>query len=307
MLPTWVSSVSGQQTLYASPGKMTFNPSTGTLSTTGLVISTNRGQFTGNGSPATGTGVEVGSSGTTGIINSYNRSSPAYVDLAIYGKTLSLYPKTADGTGTLTADLYGAMKFMGSTSGYTQLQAAATAGSASFTLPSTDGTNGQFLKTNGSGVLSFATPEGGGGGQVVSARLITTLDIGLVAMPSDNTIPQSNEGTQVFAATITPTTSTSKLVIQFMGQFGAQDGDILTAALFKDNQANALCAMPTSYFSDTVTQTNLIYTMTSGTLDDITFKVRVGPRTAVGANRLLLNQSTYGGVTGTFLIITETL
>jgi hypothetical protein len=196
---------------------------------------------------------------------------------------------------------------MGSTSGNTQVQAAATAGSASFTLPSTDGTNGQFLKTNGSGVLSFATPGGGGSGQVVSARLTTTLDIGTNAIPNDNTIPQSSEGTQVLTATITPTTSTSKLVIQFMGQSGAQDGDTLISALFKDSDANALCAMPITYGSDTVAQYNLIYTMTSGTTSAITFKVRCGPNTAVGANRLLLNQSTYGGVTGTFLIITETV
>jgi len=37
-------------------------------------------------------------------------------------------------------------------------------GSVSFTLPVADGTNGQFLKTNGSGVLSWDTVIGGGGG-----------------------------------------------------------------------------------------------------------------------------------------------
>lgn len=33
-----------------------------------------------------------------------------------------------------------------------------------WTLPSADGTSGQFLRTNGAGVLSWATAEGGGGG-----------------------------------------------------------------------------------------------------------------------------------------------
>jgi len=33
-----------------------------------------------------------------------------------------------------------------------------------WTLPSTDGTSGQFLRTNGAGILSWATAEGGGGG-----------------------------------------------------------------------------------------------------------------------------------------------
>ena len=31
-------------------------------------------------------------------------------------------------------------------------------GAAEFTLPTADGSSGQFLKTNASGVLSFATP-----------------------------------------------------------------------------------------------------------------------------------------------------
>ena len=34
-------------------------------------------------------------------------------------------------------------------------------GAAVFTLPTSDGTNGQVIKTNGSGVLSFATDAGG--------------------------------------------------------------------------------------------------------------------------------------------------
>ena len=36
--------------------------------------------------------------------------------------------------------------------------------SVTYTLPGTDGTSGQFLKTNGAGVLSWATGGGGGGG-----------------------------------------------------------------------------------------------------------------------------------------------
>jgi hypothetical protein len=31
-----------------------------------------------------------------------------------------------------------------------------------FTLPTSDGTNGQVIQTNGSGTLSFATPSSGG-------------------------------------------------------------------------------------------------------------------------------------------------
>lgn len=48
-------------------------------------------------------------------------------------------------------------------SNYTAIKAASSiASNATFTLPSEDGTDGQFLKTNGSGVLAFATPAGAG-------------------------------------------------------------------------------------------------------------------------------------------------
>jgi len=55
----------------------------------------------------------------------------------------------------------GSHQFMGSTSGYVGLQAAAVAGSTTYTLPSADATTGQALTTNGSGTLSWATPAGG--------------------------------------------------------------------------------------------------------------------------------------------------
>lgn len=43
-------------------------------------------------------------------------------------------------------------------SGVTTVKSANTSSSTTFTLPGTDGTNGQVLQTNGSGALSFITP-----------------------------------------------------------------------------------------------------------------------------------------------------
>ena len=56
------------------------------------------------------------------------------------------------------------IKLNGSTAGSVSLDApASTTGNAdiALTLPVADGSNGQFLQTNGSGVLTFATPLGG--------------------------------------------------------------------------------------------------------------------------------------------------
>ena len=66
------------------------------------------------------------------------------------------------GIGTTTAgsklDVKGTLRLSGSTSGYVGLQPAAAAGSTTYTLPSADGSNGQFLSTNGGGTLSWGTP-----------------------------------------------------------------------------------------------------------------------------------------------------
>lgn len=54
-------------------------------------------------------------------------------------------------------DVKGTLRLSGATSGYVGLAPAAAAGSTTYTLPSADGTNGQFLRTNGSGTLSWGT------------------------------------------------------------------------------------------------------------------------------------------------------
>jgi hypothetical protein len=60
-------------------------------------------------------------------------------------------------------DVKGTLRLSGSTSGYVGFAPAAAAGSTTYTLPSADGSNGDVLTTNGSGVLSWTTVSGGGG------------------------------------------------------------------------------------------------------------------------------------------------
>lgn len=85
------------------------------------------------------------------------------------GQTAFLF---CDGTNVvpcitnITNAAVSSLRVLGSTSGYVGFQAAAAAGSTTYTLPSADGTNGQVLSTNGSGVLSWAT---GGGVTTFSA------------------------------------------------------------------------------------------------------------------------------------------
>jgi len=53
------------------------------------------------------------------------------------------------------------IRLNGTSSGYVGLQGAAAAGSTTYTLPSSDGTTGQVLQTNGSGVMSWVTAAAG--------------------------------------------------------------------------------------------------------------------------------------------------
>ena len=66
-------------------------------------------------------------------------------------------------TGDVTINAQGDLRLADADSShYIAIQAPSTvAANVTFTLPSADGTNGQVLGTNGSGVLSFSTPSGG--------------------------------------------------------------------------------------------------------------------------------------------------
>lgn len=75
----------------------------------------------------------------------------------------------------LTVQAQGDLRLADSdSSNWVALQAASTVGSnITFTLPSADGSDGQMLKTNGSGVLSFTTVQGVPSGAVFCIAVAT--------------------------------------------------------------------------------------------------------------------------------------
>ena len=78
-------------------------------------------------------------------------------------------------SGGLTIQARGDIRLADSdSSNYVALQAAATVSSnVTFTLPSADGSDGQMLKTNGSGTLSFTTVQGVPSGAVFCLAVST--------------------------------------------------------------------------------------------------------------------------------------
>jgi hypothetical protein len=89
------------------------------------------------------------------------------------------------------------LKIQGNASGAgtTTVQSANTASSTTFTLPAVDGTNGQFLQTNGSGALTFAS---GATGTVTSVGLTFTggvVSVGGSPVTSSGTLALTVAGT----------------------------------------------------------------------------------------------------------------
>ena len=97
-----------------------------------------------------------------------------------------------------------ALRLNGSSSGYVELDVPAAAGSHTLTLPDGGGSSGQYLQTNGSGVLSWASVVAGSG------RILQIL--------SDTNNTQSNTTSTSytstgFGLTITPSATSSKIII----------------------------------------------------------------------------------------------
>jgi len=95
------------------------------------------------------------------------------------------------------------LRLLGSTSGYSEIQAPAVAGSNTLTLPNGNGSSGQYLQTDGSGALSWG--QGGRILQVVSTVKTDTFSESL----SGNT----NSSTNCIQVQITPSSTSSKVLI----------------------------------------------------------------------------------------------
>jgi hypothetical protein len=101
--------------------------------------------------------------GTDGTTMTFPSTSASLAGLAIAQtftakQTMDLSGEQLALGGTNT----GVFSLAGSTSGKVTIQAANAAGTYTLTLPTNDGDAGQFLKTDGSGVLSWDAAGGGG-------------------------------------------------------------------------------------------------------------------------------------------------
>jgi len=160
------------------------------FSTIGLGLFGETTQATGNGTRlfvASTYGANANSSQTTfaaDFINSHTGTSSTNVGarfMATSGTNnyAAQFSRGRVSFGTVAQES-GYLELNGSSTGTIGITTAAAAGTYTLTLPTTDGSSGEFLQTDGSGVLSWAA-GGGTGGITVGTTTITSGTSGRIA------------------------------------------------------------------------------------------------------------------------------
>ena len=117
--------------------------------------------------------LEVGgtySAATANAVAYFNASKVLTTGTALIFDSTGLGIGLGGTSPTEKLDILGNVKVKGSfrltaaTSGYFEIQPASTSSNVTYTLPPSDGLNGQVLSTNGVGSLSWVTQTAGGGG-----------------------------------------------------------------------------------------------------------------------------------------------
>ncbi|WP_247337463.1 carbohydrate-binding protein [Bradyrhizobium sp. 147] len=124
-------------------------------------------------------------------------------------------------------------------------------------------------------------------------------------IPTDDTVPQSDEGAEILAASITPKSTTNKLRVRFSGECAPTNADNIIAALFLNSETAAraarYCTQPAGFGNLIMVEHEFV----PGATTTQTVHVRVGA--AVGPIRFNGNASgrLFGGVNRTTLVIEE--
>lgn len=142
--------------------------------------------------------------------------------------------------------------------------------------------------------------------QVVYTSL-TTAQTSVAIIPADITTPQITEGDALLSLSITPTSPTSTLVVEFSSFGQCNSGSTCIYPLFRDAGPDALATvMVDSSGGNLVPPAILRYVCTSGSTSPTTFKIRFGS----GFGAMTLNcddtlSQVYNGVASTVLCIKE--
>ena len=146
--------------------------------------------------------------------------------------------------------------------------------------------------------------------QSVQASTVSVVS-GSTQIPMDDTIPQNTEGFEVLTASITPKDSSNILLIDFLAPSVFPSGaGHAHVALFQDSTANALSAGLMAYTTADGSHPPIMlsHSMVAGTTSSTTFKIRIGPNSAITVYLNAMNTGGTrfaGGVSRTTLRILE--
>lgn len=141
--------------------------------------------------------------------------------------------------------------------------------------------------------------------QSVCATYASNADLS-TTIPNDDTIPQNTEGTEILTVSITPTSASSTIEIEFRGMGAASGSANLVAALFKDSGANALAASTGIAGSVNLPgPIGIIYQESAGSTSARTYKIRVGANTGTCRLNGTTTGRLYGGTSAAVLVVRE--
>lgn len=135
----------------------------------------------------------------------------------------------------------------------------------------------------------------------------TAVATGTTRIPLDDTIPQITEGDQYMTQAITPTATTSILIIEINALLNPSAAENVICALFQDATANALAA-GRQYMATGGGALNAVlrHIMVAGTTSSTTFRFRAG---TVSSGTLTFNGSggarEFGAITKSTMSVTE--
>lgn len=201
------------------------------------------------------------------------------------GGSLNITPGSASGTGSggsvnilpfnSTAGSTSALRFFGiNSTNFVAFRAADTVTNTTWTLPTADGSPNQFLQTNGSGVLAwasvtaanvFATIAGNTGSAVVDATADTLTFTGSVGI---NTVASDTAGNDVLTISLTRTGINAKATPVAADQFlmfdsAASNGPVHVTATALLSSLNIVTAAANGVLVRTAANTYASRTLTA--------------------------------------------
>ena len=139
----------------------------------------------------------------------------------------------------------------------------------------------------------------------IQSSLSSTVTTGATGIPADNTIPQSNEGVELYTVTVTPKNANSTLLMfaQMQTTGGSSGRHVL--ALFRDDETDAFHAAARQASSSSLQHMLTHCLVPAGSTATRTYKMRAG----LAAGTLTFNGESaagmYGGVLSSGLTIIE--